>query len=282
MKRSLTLLLTALLVASISSGCKPKTEEKAAEPAAEETAKAPIEEEAAEEEEEEPEVEEDETEEEEVEEEKVEVDEALYIKAAFEVSCVKAKIENPEEQKEILEKIYPRYGFESVEKFAAAEIALKDSSSVKAAIDNKMNDCTDELAKSFKEAGASDEVKKEAEEEKKEEKQEEKKKKAPAPKFKDGHYTGSFVAGDIQSGKIDCDVFKSKITCRAVGKAEGKVFSVPASGKVEASGRFNIQGGGDKDAVHLQGELSNSGASAKLTLKAHARDYNGSWKGSFR
>lgn len=271
MKKLSTLLLASLILATFSVGCKDKkTEEEPAqqEQAVQEEAQGDTEQEEAAEDA----AEEEAAEEEEVaEEEEALVDEAMFIKAAYEVSCVKAKIDNPEEQKEILEIVYPRYGFETVEEYAAAETSLKDSASVKAALDAKMADCTEEAAKGFKTAGAGEEQP--AEEAKGDEKAPAKKKPRPIQ----GTFQGSHSGNGIESGRVSCTANQGTFKCLVTGKAEGKGFSIPVSGKVDASGKFSASGARGKNKASVNGTISGKKASGSLSLTVFERQYTTNW-----
>lgn len=279
MKKFSTLFLVASLVAGLSAGCKKK-EEAAEPPAQEQQQELPAadqqqdgangDEAAADEDSEESDQEEDA--------EEPVVDEAMFIKAAYEVSCVKAKVDNPEEQKEILEIVYPRYGFETVEEYQEAETSFKDSPSVKAALDDKMKGCTVEVARGFKTAGADEqpaaaEGEGEAAEKADEKGDEKAKPAAPAAPYKDGSFTGPYAGTGLKSGRINCSAYRGMLKCSVSGSAEGKGFSVPASGKIEKNGRFDVSGTAGKNKVSLKGQLKGTKAIGSAKLNIFQRDY---------
>lgn len=268
MKKLSTLLLAGLLLAGLSTGCKDKKHEEDAATQEQAANEAAAEKEADEEAIEEPEEAEEEGD---ADEDAPEIDEAMFIKAAYEVSCVKAKIDDPEEQKEILEVVYPRYGFETVEEYAVAETALKDSTSVKTALDEKMKDCTVEIAKAFKTAGAAEEAA-EAEEE-----GDDKKPSKPKAAYKQGTFRGSLSGAGIESGKVNCTAFSGQLKCLISGKAEGKGFSIPATGKINSNGSYSAKGERSGNTASMSGQLRGSNGSGKVTLSVFKRDYTTNW-----
>src|SRR5690554_6597466 len=88
---------------------------------------------------------------EEVVEEAIEVNEDNYIKAAFEVTCVNAHIDDPARARELKEEIYPRYGFDEAS-FTTAQQSLAEKDTVKTAIDARMERCDKAFAEKLGEA----------------------------------------------------------------------------------------------------------------------------------
>ncbi len=255
MKRTLKMLLLGVVAAGLMTGCPKGEEAKTDEPKQEE----PKQEEPKQEEPKEEEPKEEEP-------EKVEVDEAMYIKAGYEVTCVRAKVEDTETQKGILTEVYARYGF-TEESFAAAEKQLAETPSVQEAIKTKMEACTPEAAAGFKEAGAED---KPAEEEKKEEKTEKKK-----PAFKGGKFAGTVTGGGVTEGKIDVTI-KDDMTgyAKFSGKREGKKFNIPMKGSVGKDGKFTFTGGRGANKGTATGVVKSGTANGRIKGSIHQKAFS--------
>ena len=82
------------------------------------------------------------------------VDESLFIKAYFEVTCVQAHIDDPTLQTRIIEEIRARYGFDSEAAYRAAEAEVAEKPNIKFALESRMKACTKPMAESFEKAGA--------------------------------------------------------------------------------------------------------------------------------
>ncbi len=250
MKRTLKFVLAALLVAGVSTGCDKSgeaggettttatAETTVAEttPAAETTAEADTTPDAG---------------------AAAAVDEAMYIKAAYEVTCVKAKIEDPEKQKTILAEVYPRYGFETAEAFTAAETSMAGAESVKMALEEKMKNCTVEAAEGFQTAGAADG-------ETAEKPAEETKKAAPKLSYTPGGYSGTVGGGGIEGGTIKLTATDDgKATGVFKGKREGKSFLIALKGEIGKDGKFRLNGGKGNSA-QVSGTLKGDKANGKI------------------
>lgn len=253
MIRILKMITLGLVAAGLLVGCPKGDDDAKAEEPTEETKEETKEEEAKEEA----------KEEEEEEEETAEVDKEMYIKAAYEVTCVRAKVEDSETQKEILAEIYPRYGF-TEESFTAAEGQLKDETTVQEAVKSKMDACTPEIAAAFKSAGADAEAKGEEEAEKEEAKDTEKK--AAKPAVKPGKYTGAVTGGGLTDGKIEVTVRDDQgIYAKVSGKREGKRFLIPMKGSLSKDGQFNLSGKKGQNSLNAKGRVGKGAAAGRLT-----------------
>ena len=87
------------------------------------------------------------------EEEQVDVNEAMFILAYYETTCVQANVNDPAEQEKIITEIRARYGFDEDSYKAAADL-VGEKPNVKLALEAKMKGCTADAAKSFLKAGA--------------------------------------------------------------------------------------------------------------------------------
>lgn len=243
MKRTLEILLIGLLAGGLLTGCPKKDDEKAEtdEPS---TAKQEEPETAAQEEEEE----------EEEEEEAAEVDQENYLKAAYEVTCVRAKVEDTEKQKEILAEVYPRYGF-TQESFDEAQAAMKDNETIKVSLESKMESCTPEVAAGFAKAGAEGAEGDEAtEEEGKEEGKQETKK--PARKWKSGTFKDNSVKGGAKFSKVKLMVNitdEGKVLGKVQGTREGKGFRIGLNGEISKDGTLQASGNQGKNNARIKG-----------------------------
>lgn len=257
MKRTIEVVLAALLVAGLSTGCKDEqTEETTDTTATAETTVA----------ENETTPEEAETTPEEV--AAVEVDEPMYIKAAYEVTCVKAKVEDPEKQTAILAEVYPRYGFENAEAFTAAEAQMKDSESVKMALEEKMKTCTVEIAEGFETAGAAEADAAEAADD-------DKPAKPAKPKlgYEPGSYKGTVAGGGIQDGSITVAVRDDgRATGVFKGKREGKSFLISLKGEIGNDGKFRMKGGSGNTAM-VSGTVKGDAANGKIDGVINGQKY---------
>lgn len=223
MKRTLEFLLVGLLAGGLLTGCPNKEQEQSATP--EEPATAAQEEPKEEEPKEEP---------------KAEINQENYLQAAFEVSCVMAKVEDVEKQKEITTEIYPRYGF-TAESFAEAQTAMKDNTTVQTALEEKMKTCTPELALGLATAGADADA---GAEEAKEETKTAEKPAAPAKKWKSGSYTAASVTGGgFEGAQLKLNITDAgKVMGQFKGKREGKAFMIPLKGDITKDGTVNASG----------------------------------------
>lgn len=181
----------------------------------------------------------------------IEVNEENYGKALFEVSCVKAKIDDTEQQKAIITEVHARYGFDE-ESFAQAQEAMKDKPDVQAALTSKMEECTPELAAGFAKAGGDDADAGTAEADESDEKQEAKK---PAKAWKSGAFTDNSVSG----GGLEKGILKLKVNDdgRVLGSfqgtREGKGFSIPVKGEMSKDGKFQARGNKGPNQARVTG-----------------------------
>lgn len=184
------------------------------------------------------------------------VDAENYNKALFEVTCVRAKITDTEEQKAIIDEVYARYGFDEGS-FTAAQEQMKDKPDVTAALTAKMNDCTEELAKGLKEGAAAGTNAGTTGGEKEEAKDAPKK---PSKSWKAGAYSDSSIKGGKLEGaqlklKINDD---GKISGRFQGKREGKGFSIPINGEIQKDGKFNASGSRGPNNARVTGRYKSN------------------------
>lgn len=214
--------------------------------------------------------------EEDEEEEAREYDEDMYILAAYEVSCVNAEVKDPTKAGEIKGEIYARYGFEDADDFAKAEEELGKRDTVQRAVDARMEECTEELALSFAEAGAEPEA---AEEEAKEEeaKKEAAKPAAQKPARKTpavtGRLQGTTSGSGIDDGKVTLQVRADfNVRGTVAGSREGRAFSISVNGKADEHGGFTATGSRDGNTVNLRGRLSSSGATGDVTGQIFQND----------
>lgn len=276
MKRSIRNLLIALVaVAMMAPACKRDAEPEApataeetaeAEEAAEETAEA--EEEAAAEEEEE------------TAEAAAEIDEDMYVKAAFEVACVRAHIDDPARSKEIQTEVYARYGF-TEESFKEAQEAMKGQDTVSLAVTSRMERCTAELAGGLAEAGAPEAEEAEAAEGETEAAAEGTKAvaKKAAPKAQPAA-TGVFHDRGVSGGGFEDSQLRLNIrpnfqvSGEFRGKREGVNFIVPITGTVAPDNTITARGERGGNSVNITGRVTPQGASGSLTGSVHQQNYN--------
>lgn len=271
MKLSIRNLLIALVaVALLAPACKRDAEPEAPA-AAEETAEA---EEAAEEAGEEAAAEEEETAE-----GAAEIDEDMYVKAAFEVACVRAHIDDPARSKEIQTEVYPRYGF-TEESFKEAQEAMKGQDTVSLAVTSRMERCTAELAGGLAEAGAPETEAEAAEGETEaaaDDTKAEAKKAAPKPK---PAATGTFHDRGVSGGGFEDSQLRLNIrdnfqvSGEFRGKREGVNFIVPVSGTVAPDNTITAKGERGGNSVNISGRVTPQGASGSLTGSVHQKNYN--------
>ena len=256
MKQTLKLFLLGLLTAGVMTGCDKK-DDTATTTTAEQTAAqtaAQVE----------PAVTAAQTAEQTAAQTAAQVDKELFIKAAFEVTCVRAKVADTETQKAILTEVFARYGF-TEESFGLAETALTAETTVQEAIKSKMEACTPELAAKLKEAGADaagatavadpKEVKKPA-------------KPAVAP----GKYTGSVSGGGLEDAEIEITV-KDDMTIYAKfnGKREGKKVLIPMKGTLAKDGAFTLSGEKGPNNLSATGRIKENTANGKMTGTINAK-----------
>lgn len=263
MKRITHLLILALMVSGLSLSACERDEETVTEPAEPTEPEVP----------EEPEVAEEEEEEEEEEAREYSVD--TFIPAAFEVRCVEAHVEEEEQAATIKTEIFARYGFEGQEDFDAAQAQLGELETVQTAVNQRMENCTEELALGFQEAGYDPDA---AEEEAVEEAQEEQQARPAAPPrpepARTGQMQGSITGSDFSDARLEIQVrqdFQIRGTFR--GEREGRAFMVNFSGTVGQDGSINISGERGGNTVNMTGRLTAAGATGELSGRVHQRDY---------
>lgn len=246
--------LSIMLCALACSACKKKVEAPAANNATANNAKPS---EVKTPEVKAPEVKEPEVKTPEVKEPEVKVDEAMFIKAYYEVTCAQAHINDIEKQKEVVAEILPRYGFDQA-KFDAAKAKVSAQPNIKLALEAKMKSCTKEAALGFKTAGTTGEAVKAPVA---------KTKKPAAPSFiKSASQRGIKVGKDLQKGEIRL-VFTKKLRVSGFfkGTREGKFFNISLLGTVQKNGSFSASGKQGTNNAKISGKVTKTNASGLLS-----------------
>ncbi len=260
MKNTFKLLALSLLAAGFLSAC-PKTEEPAEEP------KVEVKEEPKVEVKEEPKVEE---------KEEVKVDEAMYLKAAFETTCVKAHVNDAEKLKETLTEVYARYGYDET-KFGVAQKSMVENLSTTTALKEKMKLCTKEIAEQLKEKSSEDLLKDvKAEDPKKDDKETIKKdlKNVVAVSSLSGKYTAGINATDFTATNVAITVKKNNdILASFKGKREGKLFNMILRGKVSKTGSFTASGKKGTSSAKISGSIKKGVASGSVSGSINKKSY---------
>ncbi|GEM_PF-6006378 len=251
MKSTFKLLALSLLAAGFLSAC-PKGEEPKEEPKEEEVVKEEVKKEEPKEE----------VKKEEPKEEPAKVDEAMYLKAAFETTCVKAHVNDAEKLKETLTEVYARYGFDEA-KFGAAEKSMAENASTTTALKEKMKLCTKEIAGQLKEKSSEDLLKTEVKKDEKDPKKDPTGDHNHTPKTNlAGKYKSAVNAVGFSGAKIGLTVKKdNSVLCSFKGKREGKLFSYVLRGKIQKNGSFSA----NKKGVKISGSIKKGTASGSLS-----------------
>lgn len=175
-----------------------------------------------------------------------------YANALFEVSCVRAKVEDTEKQKSIIDEVYARYGFDE-ESFAKAQEAMKDKADVAAALTAKMAECTPEKAASFGSAAAGTNAG--TAEQPKEEEVKKPTEKKPAAAWKAGGYQDQSITGaKFDKAQVRLSVKDDgKVTGSFQGSREGKGFSIPVTGEMSKDGQFTASGSRQANTARVSG-----------------------------
>ena len=213
-----------------------------------------------------------------IEEEAAEIDQALYINALYETTCVAARVMEVGRQKEIRDEIYARYGF-TEESFTAAREQMKGDASLEQALKVRMEQCTSaEIAEGYAKAGqaamAAD-MGVDMEEEKEEEKV-----KRPSRKYStSGAYTQRGIrSGTFNQGELRLTFAANK---RASGqftiKADGVLVNIPLSGSISDDGAFSMSGSrGANNSLRVSGTATTKSASGSMSGKVNATAFNAS------
>lgn len=174
----------------------------------------------------------------------IEVDEAKFINAFYETTCVQAQIADVEKQKEIKAKILERYEF-SEESYDQARGQLEEKEGTKLALKARMEKCNKKAAEGFLKAGSAE--------------VEATKPVAKAPDFL-GSRTQAINSGGI-SGKLNIN-FTKKMTVNGnfSGKKEGVFFNIPLQGAVDKDGSFKGLGRQGANQIRFNGKASKNGA----------------------
>lgn len=205
-------------------------------------------------------------------EEEPEVDQENYANALFEVSCVRAQVEDTEQQKTIIDEVYARYGFDG-ESFAAAQTAMAGKADIDAALKSKMEKCTPELAAGFAKAGeeaGTNGATNAGEEDKKEEV-----KKAPAKSWKSGGFADNGVTGGgLEMGKLRINITdEGKVTGAFQGKREGKGFSIPLKGEISKDGSFKASGNKGPNNARVNGRYKSNTLTGAIQGSINKKGY---------
>ncbi len=217
--------------------------------------------------------------EEEAAEAEAEVNEDNYIKAAFEVTCVNAHIDDPARARELKEEIYPRYGFDEAS-FQAAQEKLADNDMVKAAITARMERCNQEFAEKLGEAQPAEEAGEEAaaEEAAPAEGAAAAEKKAPAKPVpaKVGALNDAGISGGgLTETSLRLNVRNDfGVSGELRGKREGAAFIVPVRGTVTEKGDISATGERGGNTVNVTGRLTKNGATGSLSGSIHQKNFN--------
>lgn len=203
----------------------------------------------------------------------VEVDEALFIKGLYEVTCVQGRIEDTEKQKTIIEEVYARYGFDA-DSFKAAQASVGEKENVKAALKIRMEKCTSvEVAEGFAKAG--DEVEGDEETSKKDEV------KKPSRKFS---VSSSYTARGMRMGDFNQGEIKISFTSRNTAsgqfkiKGDGVLVKISLKGSISKDGSFNLRGSkGSKNNITVKGTAKGKSANGSLSGKINDKSVSSSF-----
>ncbi len=257
MKNTSKLLAMSLLAAGFLTAC-PKGEEPAAEVKVEvpEVVKEVVKEEVKE-----------------PVKEEVKVDEAMYLKAAFETTCVKAHINDAEKLKETLAEVYARYGYDEA-KFGDAQKAMMENVSTTTALGEKMKLCTKEIAGQLKEKSSEDLMKAEVKADDTKADGEKVVKKAPAVVYT-GKYKANVSATGFTGTAMSITVKKdNKVLASFKGKREGKLFSLILRGEVKKGGVFTATGKKGTATASITGTIKKGSAVGSVSGSINKKPYN--------
>ena len=202
-----------------------------------------------------------------------EVDEALFITALYEATCVQGCIEDTEKQKSILDEVYARYGFDE-ESFKAANEKLGEQANVQSALKLRMEKCTSvEVAEGFAKAGDA------AEETTEEDKKEDAVKK-PAPKFST---TGAYVQRGVRMGSFNQGELRlsfssgNTVSGQFKIKADTVLVKIPLRGRINKDGSFTANGQkGANNSLRITGNATTKKATGSISGKINGTDVRSS------
>ncbi len=272
MKRCAQLAVIALLAAGlVTAGCDdPEIDDD------------PVEQEEVDE----PTVEDDDAEEEEAEHDEPDIDEDMYIRAAYEVRCVDEMIEDDDEASEIRDEIYARYGF-TEDSFGEASEQMEGEESVEVQVSARMEECDEEIARSFADEGA-DDPDEEMDEEEADEQDEEAEDDAddeqaaaaePAPEptpepAMTGTLNADISGSDFENTNLRLQIRRDfNVSGQLRGEREGNSFMIPISGEVSEGNSITASGDRGSNNVEIDGRLSESGAEGRLTGEVNQRSF---------
>lgn len=206
------------------------------------------------------------------------VDESLFIKAYYEVTCVQTKVDDIEKQKGIIAEILPRYGFTD-ESYAAGKTQLEGKENIKISLTERMKSCTKEAALAFVAAGgdmadmapaadmAADMAPDMAEDPKKPAK--------PQPAYVGKLAARGLAAGDVTQTELMLNIQKDFLVLGSFkGLRDGKRFTISLRGNVDKSGSMLLNGSMGTNRVTLRGKLTKSGASGSLDGSIYSKPLN--------
>lgn len=206
------------------------------------------------------------------------VDESLFIKAYYEVTCVQTKVDDIEKQKGIIAEILPRYGFTD-ESYAAGKTQLEGKENIKISLTERMKSCTKEAALAFVAAGGdmadmapaadmgADMAPDMAADPKKPAK--------PQPAYVGKLAARGLAAGDVTQTELTLNIQKDFLVLGSFkGLRDGKRFTISLRGNVDKSGSMLLNGSMGTNRVTLRGKLTKSGASGSLDGSIYAKPLN--------
>ncbi len=211
-------------------------------------------------------------------EEKIEINEDNYIKAAFEVTCVNAHIDDPARARELKDEIYPRYGFDEAT-FTTAQQTLAEKDTVKTAIDARMVRCNKEFAEKLGEAQSeptAEEVKAQEADAAAADKDGAKKpvKATPVPAHVGTIKDMALGGGGFTNSTMTLNIRKDfTISGDIRGEREGAAFLVPFKGKVSDKGDISASGDRGGNTVSVSGRLTTTGAAGSLSGTVHQKGF---------
>jgi hypothetical protein len=208
------------------------------------------------------------------------VDESLFIKTYYEVTCVQTRIDDIQQQRDIIAEIIARYGFTD-ESYASAKKELETKPNVQLALTERMKSCTKPVALSFMSA-AEPVVEEPVVEEPVVEAPDMgagdmgvKRPPVPTPVITGQLFARGFAAGDIQQTELMLNVTRNfKVTGSFKGLRDGKRFMVSMQGNVDRQGNFLLTGRLGQNTATARGKLARNGAMGSLEGSVFGKGYS--------
>lgn len=203
------------------------------------------------------------------------VDESLFTKAYYEVTCVQSKIDDIEKQKAIIAEILPRYGFTD-ETYAAARTQLEGKENIKLVLASRMANCTKEAAMAFVSAGGADaDMAADMPADMAADMPADKPKPVkPQPAYVGKLFARGLAAGDITQTEVMLNIQKDFLVLGSFkGLRDGKRFTISLRGNVDRGGSINMSGTMGTNRVDLRGTLTKNGASGTLSGSIYGKDF---------